>query len=195
MSSLVPEQLIAAQKTGLETGFGLLTKGLEGTEKLVELNVQAVKSTLAQSQKILAKAYAAKDPQELFALQASQVQAAAEKVQSYWRHVYEIVSSAQSEFAATAEAQLNQQQHDAQAFIDSLAKNAPAGSETAVATWKAFVKTVSETASETAKTTYEAAKKATKQAVEIAQSNVGAASSASVRQPRQAVVPVDAVEK
>ncbi|MGF6902398.1 TIGR01841 family phasin [Paraburkholderia sp. GAS348] len=191
MSSLVPEQLIAAQKTGLETTVGLLSKALDGTEKLADLNVQAVKSTLVESQEILAKAFSAKEPQELLALQANLGQAAAKKVQSYCRHVYEVVSSVQTEFATTAEAQFKQQQHDAQAFIDSLAKNGPAGSEAAVAAWKAIVKTTSETAN----TTYEAAKKATKQAVQIAESNVSAASSASIRRTRQAVVAVDAVEK
>lgn len=191
MTSLVPEQLIAVQKTGLKTTFGFLTKALEGTEKLGELNVQVVKSTVAESREILAKVYTAKDPHELFALQAGQVQAAAEKVQSYWHHVYEIVSGTQAEFAATAEAQLKQQQHDTQAFIDSLAKTAPAGTETALAAWKAFFKTTNETAS----ATYEAAKTATEQAVTITQSNVSAASSASARRTRQAVVVVDAVEK
>jgi hypothetical protein len=71
--------------------------------------------------------------------------------------------------------------------VDKLAKNAPAGSESAVAAWKAFVKTASDT--------YEAANNATKQVVEAAESNVGAASSASARRTRQAVVPGNAVEK
>jgi len=191
MSSLVPEQLIDAQKTGLETTFGLLTKVLEGTENLVELNVQAVKSTLAESQEILTKAFAAEDPQYLFALQANQVQASAEKVQSYWRHVYEIVSGTQAEFAATAEAQLKQQQHNSQAFFNHVSKDAPAGYETALAAWKALFTTANEASS----AAYEAAKKATKQAVAIAESNVSAASSASAKRTRQAVVAVDAVEK
>lgn len=191
MSSLVPEQLVAAQKAGLETTFGLLTKALEGTEKLVELNVQAVKSTLAESQEILTKAFAAKDPQELFALQASQVQSSAEKAQSYWQHVYELLSGTQAEFTAAAEAQLKQYQHDAQAFFDGLSKDAPAESGTALAAWKGFFKMANEASS----ATYEAAKNATKQAVAIAESNVSAASSASAKRTRQAVVAVDAVEK
>jgi phasin family protein len=85
MSSLVPEQLIATQKAGLETMFGFLIKALEGVENLVELNVQVVKSTLTESQEILTEVFAARDPQELLALQANRPQATAEKVQSYWR--------------------------------------------------------------------------------------------------------------
>jgi phasin family protein len=192
MGNLDPEQqLIAAQKAGFETIFSLFTKAFEGTEKLVELNVQAVKSTLAEHQEILAKAFLVKELHELFALNGGQTQSVIENAQSYWRQVYEIISGTQGGFAAAAEAQLQQHYRETQEFVDKLANNAPAGSETAVAAWKAFIKTASETAS----TTYEAAKKATKQAVEIAESNVSAASSASAKRTRQAVVPVEAVQK
>jgi phasin family protein len=99
------------------------------------LNVQAVKSSLAQNQEIFVKAFSAGEPHALFAQQASHAQPSIEKARSYWRHVYEIISSTQAEFAAVAEAQLKQYQQDALAFVDSLAKKAPAGSETAVVNW------------------------------------------------------------
>jgi phasin family protein len=191
MSSLAPEQLFAAQNVGFETISGLLTKAFGGVEKLVELNLQVVKSTLTENQEITAKALSAKDPQDLFALQASYTQSVTDKAQSYGRNVYEIISSTQGEFAAAAEAQFQQYYRETQEFVDKLAKYAPAGSETTVAAWKTFITTASETAS----TTYEAAKNATKQAVEIAESNVSAASPASAKRNRQAVVPVAAAEK
>ena len=189
MSSLAPEQLVAAQKTSVETTFVILNKAFDGIEKLVELNVQAVKSTLAENQEMLAKALSAKEPHELFSQQTSQAQPAIEKAQSYWRHVYEIISGTQTEFAALVEAKFKQRQNDAQAFIDSLATGAPAGSETAVAAWKTFITT----ASQTANTAYETATKAARQAVETAESNLDAASSP--KRTRQAVVPVEPVEK
>ncbi|RDK01471.1 TIGR01841 family phasin [Paraburkholderia lacunae] len=191
MSSLAPEQLFAAQKVGFETISGLLTKAFGGVEKLIEVNLQVVKSTLTENQEITAKALSAQNPQDLFALQASYTQSVTDKAQSYGRKVYEIISSTQSEFAAAAEAQFQKYHRETQEFVDKLAKYAPAGSETAVAAWKTFITTASETAS----TTYEAAKNATKQAVEIAESNVSAASSVSAKRTRQAVVPVAAVEK
>ncbi|MFL9906858.1 phasin family protein [Paraburkholderia sp. RL17-337-BIB-A] len=192
MGSVDPEQqLTAAQKAGFEAVFSVFTKAFEDTEKLVELNLQAVKSTLAEHQEILAKTFSVKDLHELFGLQASHAQPPVEKAQSYWRHVYEIISSTQSGFAAAAEAQLQQHHRGTHQFVDKLAKKAPAGSEAAVAAWKAFIKTASETAS----ATYEAARKATKQAVEIVDSNVSAASPALAKRTRQAVVPVEAVQK
>jgi len=189
MSSLAPEQLVAAQKTGVETTFGILIKVFDGIENLVDLNVQAVKSTFVENQEIVAKAFSTKEPHELFSQPTSHAQTAIEKAQSYWRHVYEILSSTQTEFAALAEAQLKQRQNDAQAFIDSLPKSAPAGSETAVAAWKSFITA----ASQAANMAYETATKATKQAVETAESNLNAAASA--KRTRQAVVPVESVEK
>ena len=167
MNGLIPEQLVAAQKAGIESTFGFLTKAFEGWEKLVELNLQVVKATLAENQEIVAKAFSSTDLPGLFALQTSQAQPVAEKVRSYWQHMYEILSSTQGQCAAAAETRFKQFQNEAQGFVDSITKNAPAGSETAVAAWKAFATTASETAS----ATYEAAKKATKQAVEIAESN------------------------
>ncbi|TDN66799.1 phasin family protein [Paraburkholderia sp. BL10I2N1] len=122
MGSLTPEQIVAAKKAGVDTTFGLLTKAFAGVVKLVELNMQAAKSTLAENQGILAKGFSAGAPQALFTQQGSQVQPLIEKAQSYWRLVYEITSGTQAEFAAVAEAQLKQYQLDAQIFVDSLVK-------------------------------------------------------------------------
>jgi phasin family protein len=191
MNGLVPEQLVAAQKAGVESTFGFLTKAFEGLEKLVELNLQVVKATLAENQEIVAKAFSSGDLPGLLALQTSQAQPVAEKARSYWQHVYEILSNTQAEFATTAEAQFKQYQQDSQAFVDSLAKNAPAGSEAVLSAWKSAIATATETAS----SAYHAAQETTKQVVEIAESNVSAASAASAKSTKRAIEQVEAVEK
>lgn len=83
MSLLTPEQIAAAQKANIESLFGLTTKAFEGVEKLIELNLQVVKSTLAESQENVQRALSVKDAQELLALQASLTQPIAEKVLAY----------------------------------------------------------------------------------------------------------------
>ncbi len=163
MSTLTPQQLVAAQQAGLETLFGLTTKAFEGIEKLVALNLQVAKATLAESQELATMALSAKSPSELFALSASLSQPAAEKMAAYGRQVHDIVSGVQGEFSATATAQFQQSQRDAQGFVESLAKNAPAGSETAVAAWKS--------AFSAANATYESANKAAKQFVATVAAN------------------------
>jgi phasin family protein len=170
MSLLTPEQIAAAQKANLETLFGLTTKAFEGVEKLVELNLQVIKSTLAESHDNAQKVFSVKDAQELLQLQASLSQPVAEKVLSYGRHLYEIASATQAEFSKAAEGQLEEHNRKIQSLVDNVAKNAPAGSETAVAVMKSAISA--------ANTTYETVHKATKQAVELAESNIAAATSA-----------------
>jgi len=189
MSTLTTEQLVAAQKAGVETSFVFLTKTFEGIERLAELNVQAVRSTLAENQEFAVKALSAKEPDETFSQQSILVQPAVERVQSYWRQVHEIFSSTQAEFATLANAQCKRFQSDAHAFIDGLTKNAPAGSESVVAAWKTLVTT----ASETANGAYETAAKAATQSGETAESNLDAASPA--KRTRQAVVAVESDAK
>ena len=168
MSSLTTEQLVDAQKAGVDASFVFLNKAFEGFERLAELNVQAVKATLAENREFAVKALSAQELQDMFSQQSILAQPAGERVRSYWRHVYEILSSTQAEFAGLAEAKSRQFQSDAHAFIDGLTKNAPAGSEAVVAAWKTFITN----ASETANTAYETAAQAARQAAEIAESTV-----------------------
>jgi len=181
MSNFAPEQLFATQKAAVDTLFGLTFKAFEGFEKLVELNLQVVKSTLAENQEVVGKALSAKDPQGFFALQTPPT---TEKLQSYWRHVSEIVTGTQGEFTAAAEVHFKQSQHDAQTFVDGLAKNAPAGSDVVVSAWKSALGA----AAESANSAYDAAKKAAQQVIDLAERNVSAASSASTEATRQVVV-------
>jgi len=182
MTLLTPEQFAAAQKTNLDTLFGLTNKALESVEKLVELNLQVVKSTIAESQENAQRALSVKDAQELLSLQASLAQPVAEKALSYGRHLYEIASATQAEFARVAEVQYEEQNRKVQALVENVAKNAPAGSETAVAVIKSAITA--------ANTTYETVHKATKQAVEIAESNFNAAATAASKAASQAAAQV-----
>src|ERR1700692_4703032 len=178
MTLFTPEQFAAANKAQFDTLFGLTNKAFEGLEKLLELNLQVVKSTLAESQENAQRALSVQDAQELLALQASLAEPVAEKALSYGRHLYEIASSTQAEFARVAEEQYEDQSRKVQTLVDTVAKNAPAGSETAVAVMKSAITA--------ANTTYETIHKASKQAVEIAESNFNAAATAATKAASQA---------
>ncbi|MFL9965147.1 phasin family protein [Paraburkholderia sediminicola] len=183
MSSLSGEQVVASQRASLETLSELWTKAFGCIEKLTELNLRAVKSTLAENQAIANVALSTRDPQQLFALQARRTQAAMQEAQSYWRHVSTIMFSTQAELAASAEAQFKQQQQKAQALVDTVASNVPVGSEAAVTVMQSAVTAASEATS----ATVEASKKAADQALEIAEDNIEAAASATNRATKQAV--------
>ncbi|REG60773.1 phasin family protein [Paraburkholderia sp. BL6669N2] len=191
MSSLSVQPMVALQRASLETLSDVWTKAFGCIEKLTELNVRAVKSTLAENQAIADLALSTKDPQELFALQARRAQAAMQEAQSYWRHVSTIVYGTQAELAASAEAQLKQQQQKTQALVDTVATNASAGSEAAVSVMQSAVTA----GSEATDGTIEAGKKAAEQAPEIAEDYIEAATSATNKATQQAVEQVKTARK
>lgn len=160
---LTAEQMVAAQKANIETLFGLTQKAFESVEKLMELNLQATKAALSDSAHNAQAIMSAKDAQELIALQASLMQPLAEKAAAYSRQLYEIASGTQSEFAKVAEAQGSEAQQKYMTVVDNLAKNAPAGSEAAVAMMKSAVAA--------ATNAMETVQKAVKQASEVAEAN------------------------
>ena len=163
---LTAEQLIAAQKANIETIFGLTQKAFEGVEKLVELNVQATKAALSESANSTQALLSVKDAQELLALQANLMQPLAEKTVAYSRHLYDIAAGTGAEFGKAAEAQASDTQKKFLAVVDNAAKNAPAGSETAVAVMKSAVSA--------ANNAFESVQKAVKQASDVAEANFNA---------------------
>jgi phasin family protein len=160
---LTAEQIVAAQKANIETIFGLTQKAFEGVEKLVELNVQATKAALSESANSTQALLSVKDAQELLTLQASLMQPLAEKTVAYSRHLYDIASGTSAEFGKAAEAQATDAQKKFMSVVDNAAKNAPAGSETAVAVMKSAVSA--------ANNAMESVQKAVKQATEMAETN------------------------
>jgi phasin family protein len=172
MNMLTAEQIVAAQKSNLETLFGLTQKAFEGVEKLVELNIQATKAAMAEAANNTQAMMSVKDAQELLTLQASLMQPLAEKTVAYSRHLYDIASGTGAEFGKAAEAQAADAQKKFMAVVDNAAKNAPAGSETAVAVMKSAVSA--------ANNAMESVQKAVKQASEMAEANFNAVTSQAV---------------
>jgi phasin family protein len=170
---LTPEQVLASHKANVETLFGLTNKAFEGVEKLVELNLQVAKTALTEVADTTTSVLSVKDAQELMALQASLLQPSAEKAASYSRHVYDIASSTGTEVAKIAEGQFSDAQKKFNALVESTAKNAPAGSENAVALMKSAISA--------ANNAFETVQKAAKQAVDVAEANFQAATTQAVK--------------
>lgn len=170
---LTPEQVVAAHKANVQTLVGLTGKAFEGMEKLVELNLQVARTALTESGDVAAAALSVKDAQELLALQASFLQPTAEKVAAYGRHVYDIAAATNAEVTKVAEAQLADAQKKFMSLVDSAAKNAPAGTENAVALVRSAVAA--------ANNAFESVQKASKQAADIAEANFQAITSTAVK--------------
>ncbi|KQV98512.1 TIGR01841 family phasin [Rhizobacter sp. Root1221] len=170
---LTAEQLVAAHKANIETLFGLTGKAFEGVEKLVELNLQVAKAALGEVAQTTQAALNAKDAQELLALQAGLLQPAAEKAAAYSRHVYDIAAATNADLSKAAEAQASEAQKKFLSVVDNAVKNAPAGTENAVALVKSAVAA--------ANNAYESVHKAAKQAAEVAEANFQAVTTSAVK--------------
>lgn len=170
---MTAEQVINAQKTHIETLFGLTGLAFDGMEKLVELNLQAARTAISDAAVGTKAVLSVKDPQELAALQAGWMQPVAEKTAAYGRSVYEIASSTSAEAGRVVEATAADAQARFITIVDTAVKNAPAGTENSVALVKSAVAA--------ANNAFESVQKAAKQAAEVADANIQAMSSTAVR--------------
>jgi len=166
LNMMTVEQVLAAQKANVDTLLGLTAKAFEGVEKIVELNMSASKAALAETGENAKALLSVKDAQELLALQSSLLQPLAEKTAAYSRHLYEIATGTTSEFTKAMEAQAADAQAKFSGLVESAAKNAPAGSEAAVAVLKSAVAA--------ANNAVESVQKAVKQATDVAEANFNA---------------------
>lgn len=162
-----PEQLVQLNQETLDTFQAVALKSIEGFEKLADLNIQAIKASLTESNDQVKAVLGAKDAKSLGDFATTVGQPAVEKFTSYAKHVYEIANETGTEIAKLFEKQLAEGNKQLTATIEALAKNAPAGSEGVVT----FVKS----AVSAANTAYDQVNKAAKQAVELAEANVAAA--------------------
>lgn len=167
------DQMMSAHKANMQTLFGLTSQAFEGMERLIELNVQVAKTAMNEAAENSQAMLSVKDAQELMALQANLLQPAAEKIAAYNRHVYEITASTGAEVNRVVEATSAESQARFMAVADNAAKNAPAGTENAVALVKSAVAA--------ANNAYESMNKAGKQAAQVADANFQAMSSTAVR--------------
>ena len=162
------EQIVSAQKSNVETLFGLTGKAFEGIEKLIELNMQVAKTAMGEAAATTQAVLSVKDAQELMTLQTSLLQPAAEKAAAYSRHLYDIAASTGAEVTKVAEATAADAQTKFMSVVDSAVKNAPAGTENAVALVKSAVAA--------ANNAFEGVQKAVKQATDVAEANFQAVS-------------------
>ena len=164
------DQLIATQKSNVEALAGLSEKAFASFEKLIELNMAASKALLGESISHLQALTEVKDAQELMTLQSSLAKPMAEKAASYSRHLYDIVSGSSADFTKVFESASAESQKNVTELLETSLKNAPAGSEAAVAVIK--------TAMTAGNNAVETAQKSAKQAAQLVESNIAALSTA-----------------
>ncbi|NJM32036.1 MAG: TIGR01841 family phasin [Limnobacter sp.] len=165
-----PEQLIEAQKKQLKLLLSLGQKSFLKFEETVELNMNTAKNSLDETGEALNSLTSVKDVQELMTLIGSLGQPVADRAMAYNQELYKLLSGIATEASATFEAQVSESNKKLVEMVETATKNAPAGSESAVA----FIKS----ALSAANSAYDSASKAAKQAVEMAETNLTSATQA-----------------
>jgi phasin family protein len=171
--SAIPQQVIARQKANVNALISAQVALFDSFEKLVDLNLKVVKATLDEVAQVSQQAVEIKDPQEVTAFATGLVQPGAEKALAYSKHVYDIIAGVQNQLVRLTEAQMAEGQQQLADAIDQFSKNAPSGSESAVALMK--------TSLATATNAYDSLTKVAKQAAEVAESNINAAANATFK--------------
>lgn len=166
----VPEQFSAATKANVDAQLALFSnfssKAFEGVEKLLELNLSVLKSSLEDSASHTKQLLAAKDAQELINLSSARSQPVAEKVLAYSRELANISSATQAELSNLTEQQIAETNRKVLALFEEVSKNAPQGSEQFVSLFK--------TSFNNLQNGYEQFSKSAKQAAETLEANVNA---------------------
>ena len=164
---VTPEQIQAASKANVETFLAVANAQFAAMEKLATLNATAVRTAFEESIANTRALLGAKDVQEFVTLQNSFAQPAIEKAIAYSKSVYEVATEANSEFSRVAERRVAEWNENFVSLLDKVSKNAPAGSDVAVAAVKSMLAA--------ANSAYDNMNKVAKQATEIAEANVAAA--------------------
>src|SRR3954453_4902554 len=165
---VTPEQIQAAGKANVESFLAVANTQFAALEKLANIQASAMKSAFEDSIANTRALLGAKDVQEFVTLQNSFAQPAIEKAIAYSRSLYQVATEANAELSKVAERRAAEWNENFVGLLDKVSKNAPAGSDVAVAAMKSMLAA--------GNSAYDNLTKIAKQATEIAEANVTAAS-------------------
>ncbi|HQA10045.1 TIGR01841 family phasin [Zoogloea sp.] len=175
--SVTPEVIAAAAKSNVEAGLNsassFVATVFAAVERVSTLNLATARTAFDESVAFSKAVMATKDPKALAALNLGVLTPSVEKGVAYGRSLSAIGTDTKEELTKLIEAEAAAAGKNFDAALESLFKNAPAGSEAAVKAVK--------TALANASTAYEGAAKAAKQVVAAAQASVEKAAEVAVQ--------------
>ena len=159
---------------------------IDGIERLAALNLSAGRSFVEASFANVSALLNVTDVQSFVNLQQKLAAPVLEKGMEYSRNVIAITTETKDKIAKEVETQVAAVNANVSGLVEKALASAPAGSEVAVAAVKTAIKSANEA--------YEGLNKAAKQAVEVAEANVAAATSATLKAAK-VVAPKAAAKK
>lgn len=175
---VTPEQVTAAGKANVEAALGFAQSHFAALEKLAALNFNATKGAFEDSMNHAKALMNVKDVQEFVNINSAAAQPTIDKIIAWQRSVYELATQSQAEYTRYFENQTQELNKGAATYIDKFAKNAPAGSDVAIAAVKS--------AMAAANSAYDSMTKAAKQATELAEANMAAVTAAATTKKKAA---------
>lgn len=166
------EQFTAANKASVDALLSLANTALAGAERIASLNLTTARSLLESGVASTKAVIGAKDPQEAMNASAAQIQPAVEQILAYNRSLNELSKQSKDDVSSLLESQFGDFQQQVSSLMEKAAKNAPAGSDVAVAAVKSAL--------EAANAAFGNMKNVVRQAAEITQSNIERATSATL---------------
>lgn len=166
----ITDQVMASTKTATADFKRMAEISLSGYQKMVELNMAAARSALEDAAEQAQTVFAAKEPQDMGAT--------AESAVAYGRALAAIVTDTNTALSKVAESRFADVQAQAIASIEAALKQAPAGSEAAVAAFQSALST--------GQKALESAKAQAKQASEAVEKNFAAATDMAVKTTKSA---------
>lgn len=167
-----PENLSEMQKQNIDAMMKLSQKAFEGIEKMVELQLNAARSSLQETSEKFKALMSVKDAQEMMNVNKNMATPNAEKALAYSKTIYDIASQTSGEVQRLVDAQIADANKKLMEALDDFTRNAPAGSESVVAMMKSSLAAAS--------SAYETANKAARQVVEMAERNMRAAAESGI---------------
>ena len=139
MSNPNIEQLTAAQKANAEVMTALMRTAFNGLERLTALNMAASReffnNTVSNAQQLLS----AKDANTVAKLNSELAQPNVDKLMSYSRSVYDLVSEMQKEITGVMEAQYSTFTKNAESVVEKAKASAPVGGDVFAATMQSML--------------------------------------------------------
>jgi phasin family protein len=167
--STVLEQMTAANKETVATTMALAGIAATTVERVMDLNISIIKTAIASATENGKAIADAKDAQDFSAVQAQWAQPSLETITAYMKDSYDIISESQGDVTKIVEARMADVNNTIVSTLDQAEKNAPAGSDVAVAAMKSAVAAANQA--------FDAFSKAGKQVQEV----TGAAATAKVQ--------------
>ena len=173
-----PEQLIQLNKANLETALRFAGVAIEGTQRLVDLQMKVAKSAVADGIQNARALSNVRDLEQLATLKDTLVQPSFEKATAYAKQVYDVAAETQTEFGRVVEEQVAELQRNVIAVLDQIVKTAPAGSEVGIAAVKSTLAAVN--------SGFDNFTKVAKQLGEVTQTNIEAVANQTIEAAKKA---------